>query len=82
MHISSGSYGGTFPSNLGGSVALNPTLAPPTPGQSHQPFGDSATPAHSSAEMTEMLALIQKLNAKVDGLTTQLADRTEKVTVS
>jgi hypothetical protein len=78
MHINYGGQGRPLSGNLGSRfTALKPVLAPSTPQQSQQTLPGSSASALSTADMAEMLTLMQKLSAQVEELTTRVAGQSE-----
>ena len=78
MHISYGGQSRPLSGNLGSRfTALRPALAPSTPQRSHQTLPCSSTSALGTADMAEMLTLMQKLSAQVEELTTRVAGQSE-----
>jgi hypothetical protein len=79
MHINSSAQGRPLSGNLGGRFgALKPGLAPSTPHQSQQHNRPgSAASALGTAELAQMLALMQKLSSQVDELTMRVAGQSE-----
>lgn len=77
MHLTNGGQARPLSANVSRFTALRPAaLAPSTPRQS-QTLPGSSTSALSSADLTEMLTLMQKLSAQVDELTTRVAGQSE-----
>jgi hypothetical protein len=78
MHINYGGQGRPLSGNLGNKfTALKPALAPSTPQQSQQTLPGSAASALSTADVAEMMALMQKLSSQVEELTTRVAGQSE-----
>jgi hypothetical protein len=78
MHINYGGQGRPLSGNLGNRfTALKPALAPSAPQQSQHTLPGSAASALSTADMAEMMALMQKLSSQVDELTTRVAGQSE-----
>lgn len=85
MHINYSGQGRPQSENLGSRfTALKPALVAPStpqqsqgPRQSQEPLPGTAS-ALSTADMAEMLKLIQKVSAQVDELTMRVARQSEK----
>lgn len=58
-------------------TALKPALAPSTPQRSQQTLPGSSTSALSTADMADMLTLLQKLSSQVDELTMKVAGQSK-----
>jgi hypothetical protein len=78
MHINTGGQGRPLSANLGTRwAALKPGLAASTPQQSQQNDPGSAASALGTADLTQMLTLMQKLSSQVDELTMRIAGQSE-----
>lgn len=78
MHINYTGQGRPLSANLGNRfTALKPALVPSIPQQAHQTLPGSSTSALSTADLAQMLTLMQKLSSQVDELTMRVAGQTE-----
>ena len=80
MHMDSSRQGRPLSSNLGTRfTALKPALAPSTPQQSQhqQNLPGSSSSALSTADVAEMLTMMQKLSSQVDELSMKVAGQSK-----
>jgi hypothetical protein len=78
MHVNYSGQARPLPGSLGSRfTALKAGLAPSTPQQSQHTLPGSSPSALSTADMAQMLTLMQKLSAQVDELTTRVAGQSQ-----
>jgi hypothetical protein len=77
MHINPSGQGRPLSGLSGRFTALKPGLAPYTPQQSQQNHPGSAASALGTADLAQMLTLMQKLSSQVDELTMKVAGQSE-----